>query len=316
MIASRWTVVAAVLVIALVATSPAGSAEQTTVTTGSDAAPADNSARATRQRFLEMFARAYFPGRTGQLLVVPRKGDFITRPDPYWSQMHGSPWPYDVDIPLMFTGPAVKSGAVLDGRGARTSHQRSPPRWVSRCRRPRRGMPSCRSCEGLRSTAGDRCCWFWTACVATISTATPRPCQPDRPAPSQRMVFLRRKVNVLPSNTAVGHSTIATEPIPVCTESPVSARTTGRVAGATTCLPGAIRKICWHRRSQTYGSARPPGARHLAQGSIDRARDATRGARRVSAGRNARRSRELRSTDRRMAFGAPPASGCPIISRT
>src|SRR5690349_20369845 len=67
-------------------------------------------ARADRQRFLAMFARAYFPGRTGQLLVVPRRGDFITRPDPYYAQMHGTPWPYDVDIPLLFVGPAVKAG--------------------------------------------------------------------------------------------------------------------------------------------------------------------------------------------------------------
>ena len=29
-----------------------------------------------RQRFLDMFARAYYPGRTGQLLIVPREGDF------------------------------------------------------------------------------------------------------------------------------------------------------------------------------------------------------------------------------------------------
>src|SRR5205085_9362304 len=65
---------------------------------------------AARQRFLEMFARAYFPGRTGQLLIVPREGDFITRPDADVAYMHGSPWPYDVDIPLMFGGPAVKTG--------------------------------------------------------------------------------------------------------------------------------------------------------------------------------------------------------------
>ena len=75
--------------------------------TVSGQAPADKAAGATRQRFLEMFARAYFPGRTGQLLVVPRKGDFITRPDPYYAQMHGTPWPYDVDIPLMFAGPGL-----------------------------------------------------------------------------------------------------------------------------------------------------------------------------------------------------------------
>src|SRR3954464_8631829 len=65
---------------------------------------------AARQRFLRMFARAYFPGRSGQLLIVPREGDVITRPDPDVAYMHGSPWAYDVSIPLMFAGPAVKAG--------------------------------------------------------------------------------------------------------------------------------------------------------------------------------------------------------------
>src|SRR5688572_2731233 len=72
-------------------------------------APPDSAAR---QRFLAMFARAYFPGRTGQLLIVPREGDFITRPDPNVEYMHGSPWSYDVSIPLMFAGPAVKTGVI------------------------------------------------------------------------------------------------------------------------------------------------------------------------------------------------------------
>src|SRR5580765_5816689 len=53
------------------------------------AAPAGAAASATRQRFLEMFARAYFPGRTAQLLIVPREGDFVTRPDPDVAYMHG-----------------------------------------------------------------------------------------------------------------------------------------------------------------------------------------------------------------------------------
>src|SRR5690242_20608123 len=74
------------------------------------AATTDANNLARRQRFLEMFARTYFPGRTGQLLIVPREGDFITRPDPNVEYMHGSPWAYDVSIPLMFTGPAVKTG--------------------------------------------------------------------------------------------------------------------------------------------------------------------------------------------------------------
>src|SRR5512132_842014 len=71
-------------------------------------APAGAAALAARQRFLEMFARAYFPGRTGQLLIVPREGDFITRADVAF--MHGSPWTYDVAIPLMFAGPAIRTG--------------------------------------------------------------------------------------------------------------------------------------------------------------------------------------------------------------
>ena len=73
-------------------------------------APPD-AALVAHHRFLEMFARAYFPGRTGQLLIVPRQGDFITRPDPNVAYMHGSPWAYDVSIPLMFAGPAVRTGS-------------------------------------------------------------------------------------------------------------------------------------------------------------------------------------------------------------
>src|SRR5688572_3734970 len=54
------------------------------------AAAEDAKSSAVRQRFLEMFARAYYPGRTGQLLIVPREGGFITRPEPNYAYMHGS----------------------------------------------------------------------------------------------------------------------------------------------------------------------------------------------------------------------------------
>src|SRR5262245_23442065 len=67
---------------------------------------------ADRQQFLEMFARSYFPGRSGQLFVIPREGEVITRADPDYAYMHGSPWSYDVAIPLMFAGPAVTSGVM------------------------------------------------------------------------------------------------------------------------------------------------------------------------------------------------------------
>jgi len=81
------------ITLTLVAMTWTVSSQQVKRSIGSDApriqhaAPADAITVATRQRFLEMFARAYFPGRTGQLLIVPREGDFITRPDVAY--MHG-----------------------------------------------------------------------------------------------------------------------------------------------------------------------------------------------------------------------------------
>lgn len=71
--------------------------------------PAGDAATVTKQRFLDMFARSYFPGRSGQIMIVPREGDFITRPDPDVPFMHGSPWAYDIGIPLMFACPRTVS---------------------------------------------------------------------------------------------------------------------------------------------------------------------------------------------------------------
>ena len=104
---------ASLLALGLVAISWTVSGEQVTQPSERDAPRIRRSVppdAAARQRFLAMFARAYFPGRTGQLLIVPREGDFITRQDPNVGYMHGSPWSYDVSIPLMFAGPAVKTG--------------------------------------------------------------------------------------------------------------------------------------------------------------------------------------------------------------
>jgi Type I phosphodiesterase / nucleotide pyrophosphatase len=68
-----------------------------------------------RQRWLDMFARGYFPGRSGQLYIVPREGDFITERDPLYVFMHGSPWDYDTRIPLLFYGaPFATAGQWND----------------------------------------------------------------------------------------------------------------------------------------------------------------------------------------------------------
>ena len=58
-----------------------------------------------------MFARGYFPGRSGEIFFVPYEGDFLHDKRPLYAFMHGSPWPYDSRIPLLLHGRTfVKAG--------------------------------------------------------------------------------------------------------------------------------------------------------------------------------------------------------------
>jgi hypothetical protein len=171
------------------------------------AAPADATILATRKRFLEMFARAYFPGRTGQLLIVPREGDFITRADVAY--MHGSPWMYDVAIPLMFVGPAVKTGtystpavqqdvaptlaAALGVQMPPTTTGRVLPVLRAGLARPRVVMLLVM--DGMRRDYFDR----YAASMPTLTALRQRSAW-----------FTQARVNFLPTNTAVGHSTLST----------------------------------------------------------------------------------------------------------
>jgi len=172
--------------------------------TGSSQAPP-----ATRQRFLEMFVRSYFPGRTGQLMIVPRDGDVITRPDPDVAYMHGSPWPYDVAIPLLFAGPAVKAGvystpAVQQDVAptlAAAVGVTMPPTATGRVLpvlRPGFARPRAvflLVLDGMRRDYFDR-----HADVMPTLAALRR----------GGAWFSQTNVNVVPSNTAVGHATIST----------------------------------------------------------------------------------------------------------
>jgi hypothetical protein len=164
---------------------------------------------AARQRFLEMFARAYFPGRTGQLLIVPREGDFITRPEPDVNYMHGSPWAYDVSIPLMFAGPAVRTGlysmpAVQQDVAptlAAAFGVQMPPTATGRVlpilrrdfARPRVVMLLV--LDGMRRDYFDR----YATSMPTLTALRQRSAW-----------FTQARVNFIPTNTAVGHSTIST----------------------------------------------------------------------------------------------------------
>ena len=214
--ASRLTVCGAVLLaVTLLAMACTISGQQAERTSGSDAGrflgaqPADADEPAARQRFLEMFARAYFPGRTGQLLIVPGEGDFITRPDPDVAYMHGSPWAYDIEIPLMFAGPAVKTGVysspcvqqdiaptlavALGVSMPPTATGRVLPILHADFDRPR--VVFLLVLDGMRRDYFDR-----YADVMPTLTALRR----------RAAWFSDAHVNFLPTNTAVGHSTIAT----------------------------------------------------------------------------------------------------------
>lgn len=77
------------------------------------AAAASTSAR--RTRWIEMFARGYFPGRSGQIFVIPAEGEVITDREPLYRFMHGSPWDYDTHIPVLLHGrPFIRQGEWHD----------------------------------------------------------------------------------------------------------------------------------------------------------------------------------------------------------
>lgn len=67
--------------------------------------------------WLDMFARGYFPGRSGQVFVVPKEGWFVTTREPLYTFMHGSPWRYDTHIPVLFYGaPFIRTTPQFHAR--------------------------------------------------------------------------------------------------------------------------------------------------------------------------------------------------------
>lgn len=206
---ARWVARSAALLVIACTTSGQHAGQAPAAETSHTREATSSQAQATQQRFLEMFARSYYPGRTGQLLIVPREGDFITRPDPDVSYMHGSPWAYDVAIPLLFVGPAVRVGsysmsaaqqdavptlaAALGVHMPPTSTGRVLPVLQTDLTPPRVVMLIV--LDGMRRDYFDR----YATLMPTLTTLRQRGAW-----------FTQAQLNILPSNTAVGHSTIAT----------------------------------------------------------------------------------------------------------
>ena len=196
--------------VACSSTAPASLAAPVIASASESAPPATPSA-SERQRFLELFARGYYPGRSGQIFVVPREGDFIVSRDPLNSFMHGSPWAYDSRIPLIFSGlPFIKQG-----RSSATVSQQdvaptlaallgiTPPATVTghllrdvlagSTARPR--VIGVFVLDGMRADYFDR----YADAMPTLTRLK-----------NEGVWYSEARVNYLPTVTSVGHATVGT----------------------------------------------------------------------------------------------------------
>lgn len=195
------------------ASAPPGRPAALPATTSSPAPPPIASAAArrdSRDGWLEMFARGYYPGRSGQIFVVPRQGDIITDHDPLYGFMHGSPWEYDTHIPLLLYGPPLVKPGVYDAPArqqdlaptlATLIGATMPPATTGRTLSealqpgPRPRVALVLVFDGMRADYLDR----YAAVMPTISRLR-----------REGAWFANTRINYLPTVTSVGHATVGT----------------------------------------------------------------------------------------------------------
>jgi predicted AlkP superfamily pyrophosphatase or phosphodiesterase len=167
-------------------------------------------ARTERRAFLDMYARAYYPGRSGQIMVIPREGEILTRPGADVPFMHGSPWSYDTRIPILFWGPRYVRGARLTEPA---TQQDVAPTIAQALGLPMPGVTGHALAAALRPGAPR------PKAVLLLVLDAFRADYLDRHAAvlpnlsrlrREGASFERARVTHLPTITTVGHSTIAT----------------------------------------------------------------------------------------------------------
>ena len=113
----RSPVVLAVLLAVASASCRSSAPPPVTGPAAATAAPATGAAPGgQRDAWLAQFARGYFPGRSGQVFIVSREGEFLVDRNPLYAFMHGSPWSYDTHIPLLLYGPPFVKALVWNER--------------------------------------------------------------------------------------------------------------------------------------------------------------------------------------------------------
>ena len=173
---------------------------------------ADSPRAVLEQQFLDMFARAYYPGRSGQIMLVPERGNILLEPDDsFYRFMHGSPWAYDVDVPLLAYGLGhIRHGvfdepvthrdvapiiaALLDLPVTATMSGKAPTTLLTDAIKPPRAV-FLAVLDGARTDFFDRY-------ADTLPTF--------RRLRAEGAWFSGARVDYLPSLTSVGHASIAT----------------------------------------------------------------------------------------------------------
>jgi hypothetical protein len=168
-------------------------------------------AAAERQTWLEMYARGYYAGRSGQLFLVTREGDFIVDHDPLHAFMHGSAWGYDTQIPLLLHGaPFIRQGEF---RGAATQQDIAPTLAALIGATP----PSTTTGRALQQALGAAARRPRVVMLIVLDGAradyfdTYRDVMPTFTRMRREGAwFPDAQINYLPTETSVGHATIGT----------------------------------------------------------------------------------------------------------
>ena len=164
-----------------------------------------------RQDFLERFARGYYPGRSGQIFLVPREGDFITVRDANYAFTHGSPWSYDSSIPILFYGPPFIRQGEFDSRVAQ---QDVAPTLAALLGTPPPSTATGHAQRQVLATVNAR-----PKVIALFVLDAMRVDYFDRYADVMPTLsrlrregawFSRARINYLPTVTSVGHATVGT----------------------------------------------------------------------------------------------------------
>ncbi|MFQ5690417.1 MAG: alkaline phosphatase family protein [Gemmatimonadota bacterium] len=194
-----------------------------------------------REDFLSEWARSFFPGRSGDIMFVPERGEiFTTAGDPNHPFQHGTPWDYDARIPVVLYGPGhirqgTYRGAVsLQDVGATMAHlvglsprPTTTGRVLEEALLPGATPPRVLvllMLDGFRADYADR--------YADQTTALRR-------LRSRGAYFEEARLNYLPTVTAVAHTTVSTATDPAIhgiTDNSLFDRARGR---GTNALAGA-----------------------------------------------------------------------------